>query len=119
MSTVAEIMAHMEREASERAARKEQSDKYKRFYNSWPWKKLRYEFLKNKERRCACCSETIATGERIVVDHIKPIRHFWHLRLDPQNLQTLCDGCNRGKGSHDQTNWTASEPGKEQHANAR
>lgn len=35
---------------------------------------------------------------RIVVDHIKPISKHWHLRLDPDNLQVLCNDCNKGKG---------------------
>jgi 5-methylcytosine-specific restriction endonuclease McrA len=91
----------------ERAARAERSDKrIKGFYNSWQWKKARYRFLIGKERKCQCCGATTADGKtRIVVDHIKPVRQFWSLRLDPNNLQILCDGCNRGKGSDDQTNW--------------
>ena len=27
----------------------------KSFYNSWQWKRLRYAFLKDKERKCQCC----------------------------------------------------------------
>jgi len=73
----------------------------KSFYNSWQWKRLRYAFLKDKERKCQCCGASPETGAKIVVDHIKPIRHFWSLRLDPKNLQIACDDCNRGKGSHD------------------
>jgi 5-methylcytosine-specific restriction endonuclease McrA len=75
------------------------------FYDSWDWKHTRYDFLKDKKRRCQCCGATPDDGPRIVVDHIKPIRHFWSLRLDPTNLQMLCDDCNRGKGSRDTTDW--------------
>ena len=77
----------------------------KSFYNSWQWKKLRYRVLKERGRCCECCRATAADGAKIVVDHVKPVRHFWELRLDPKNLQILCDGCNRGKGSHDTTDW--------------
>jgi 5-methylcytosine-specific restriction endonuclease McrA len=77
------------------------------FYESWEWKRLRYNFLKAKARCCSCCGSTPSDGARIVVDHIKPIRLFWHLRLDPKNLQILCEDCNMGKGSQDQTNWAS------------
>lgn len=75
------------------------------FYDSWEWKRCRYDFIKDKKRLCACCAASAATGVRIVVDHIKPIRRFWRLRLDPSNLQILCDDCNKGKGSRDYTDW--------------
>lgn len=75
------------------------------FYDSWEWKRVRYEFIKDKERKCNCCGATPKNGVRIVVDHIKPIRHFWNLRMDSNNLQILCDDCNMGKGSSDQTDW--------------
>jgi hypothetical protein len=75
------------------------------FYKSWDWKRTRYDFLQNKARRCECCGATPNDGIRIVVDHIKPIRLYWHLRLEQTNLQLLCDDCNMGKGSHDETDW--------------
>lgn len=75
------------------------------FYSSWEWARLRYDFLKGRQRRCECCGATPEDGVRIVVDHIKPIRHHWHLRLDGANLQMLCDPCNMGKGSRDETDW--------------
>lgn len=75
------------------------------FYLSWQWKRLRYDVLKQRGRRCECCGATPDDAVRIVVDHIKPIRHFWHLRLDQQNLQVLCDDCNMGKGSRDESDW--------------
>jgi 5-methylcytosine-specific restriction endonuclease McrA len=114
MSTVTEAIAAAEAAQQKRAARAEPSEKRIRsWYNSWEWKKVRYNFLlKNKERKCACCGATAAQGERIVVDHIKPVRKFWHLRADPENLELLCDSCNRGKSSHDTTDWRASDEGK-------
>jgi hypothetical protein len=85
---------------------KSSNDKFKEFYASWEWKRLRYEFLKQQRRRCQCCGAMAADGAKIVVDHIKPIRRFWHLRLEISNLQLLCDDCNMGKGSHDYTDWS-------------
>lgn len=78
------------------------------FYLSWEWKRVRYDFLKDRSRRCGCCGATPESGNKIVVDHIRPIRHNWHLRLDPTNLQCLCDDCNMGKGSRDETDWRAN-----------
>lgn len=75
------------------------------FYDSWDWKRLRYDFIKEKNRKCQCCGAAPSDGIRIVVDHIKPIRRFWHLRLDSNNLQMMCDDCNMGKGSRDTTDW--------------
>jgi len=77
------------------------------FYQSWDWKRLRYDFFKDKKRLCQCCGATPDDGIRIVIDHIKPIRHYWDLRLDPKNLQCLCNDCNMGKGSRDETDWRA------------
>lgn len=75
------------------------------FYSSWEWSRVRYDFVKGKNRLCQCCGASPTDGVRIVVDHIKPIRHHWARRLDPANLQLLCDPCNMGKGSRDETDW--------------
>jgi hypothetical protein len=75
------------------------------FYASWEWKRLRYDFIKGKQRRCQCCGRTPADGIAIHVDHVKPIRHHWSLRFSVNNLQILCEDCNMGKGSRDETDW--------------
>lgn len=41
----------------------------------------------------------------INVDHIKPVRKYWHLRLDFDNLQVLCSTCNKAKGNWDETDF--------------
>jgi 5-methylcytosine-specific restriction endonuclease McrA len=50
-------------------------------------------------RVCMCCGDIPGNGIRLVVDHIKPIGEFWDLRLDPDNVQILCNDCNMGKGN--------------------
>jgi 5-methylcytosine-specific restriction endonuclease McrA len=95
--TVIEALAALEKPA--RPKRESDDQGIKRFYASWQWRHLRFDFLKGKARRCQCCGRTPADGIKIVVDHIKPVRHFWHLRLDPNNLQIFCDACNMGKSS--------------------
>lgn len=63
---------------------------------------MRYRVLREDEHCCACCG---SVDGPFVVDHIKPIRRYWGLRLERSNLQILCDDCNRGKGSSDETDW--------------
>jgi len=71
------------------------------FYDSWEWKKLRFEVLKKYGPVCMCCRST----EWIVVDHIKPRRRFPELELSFENMQVLCDSCNRGKSNDDYTDF--------------
>jgi 5-methylcytosine-specific restriction endonuclease McrA len=74
------------------------------FYASWEWRTLRMLTLRRFGRSCACCGATprhrTLGGQpvRLVVDHIRPLGTHWHLRLDAENLQVLCDDCNMGKG---------------------
>lgn len=106
MTSVYEVLEHARWVERQRKAKKKRSTTAaKRFYSSWAWKGLRYRILKERGRRCECCNATAEDGVRIVVDHIQPLRKFWHLRLDPKNCQVLCDDCNRGKSGHDVTDW--------------
>ena len=68
------------------------------FLQTWEWRELRYQILKERGARCELCGAT-SKDQRIEVDHIKPISKFWHLRLDRSNLQVLCRDCNKGKGN--------------------
>lgn len=72
------------------------------FYRSQAWRRLRYEVLLKYSRACMACG---ATDTTIHVDHIKPLRKYWNLRLDFNNLQVLCEECNHGKGSWDETDF--------------
>lgn len=80
-------------------------DKVTKFYDSWAWKKLSYSIRKKRGNKCECCGATPQHGSRIVADHIKPVRKYWHLRLNPTNIQVLCHDCNMGKGGKDTTDW--------------
>ncbi len=76
------------------------------FYASWEWKRLSYDVKIERGRKCECCGAK-APDVRIHTDHVKPIRHHWHLRLERSNLQVLCEDCNMGKGSRDETDFCA------------
>ena len=86
-------------------------EKRDEFYSSWEWRTLRMETIKRYGTTCQCCGaapgHTGSGGKptKIVVDHIKPISRYWTLRLDPENLQILCDECNQGKGNWDETDF--------------
>lgn len=74
------------------------------FYDSIEWRRFRYDILKDRGRICECCGATNKTAV-IMVDHIKPLRDYWELRFAPDNMQVLCEDCNRGKGRRDKTDW--------------
>lgn len=90
----------------------EQTPQRSDFYKSWEWRTLRMQALKERGARCGCCGATPKHHDvqgnpiRLVVDHIKPLATHWHLRLDLENLQILCDECNQGKGAWDSTDWS-------------
>lgn len=75
------------------------------FYRSGPWRQARYAALKRYGFRCMACGLSSDADVIIHVDHIKPIRLYWELRLDEDNLQVLCELCNHGKGSWDETDF--------------
>lgn len=75
------------------------------FYRSHDWKRARYDALMKSDGRCECCGRSRADGATLNVDHIKPVKKYWNLRLDLDNLQVLCGSCNAGKGNRDETDW--------------
>lgn len=78
----------------------------KDFYNSLPWRKIRYAVLRKFGGKCACCGRSSAKdGVTLHVDHIKPRSLFPALELEISNLQVLCEDCNIGKGNSDSISW--------------
>lgn len=71
------------------------------FYQSWEWKKVRYEALRLHGHRCQCCGWKPGDTERgfLVVDHIKPRGKYPGMALVLGNLQVLCNDCNMGKSN--------------------
>ena len=81
---------------------KDSAEEISAFYNSYAWAELRYSILVKFGRVCMCCGETRGVMN---VDHIKPVRKYWELRLNPDNLQVLCPACNKGKNNWDETDF--------------
>jgi 5-methylcytosine-specific restriction endonuclease McrA len=96
-----ERVAEEEREMAFRPGKAELFD----FYASPRWKRLSYDTRLRRGPACECCGARPEHGVRIVCDHIKPVRFYWHLRYDADNLQLLCEDCNLGKGSRYTTDW--------------
>jgi 5-methylcytosine-specific restriction endonuclease McrA len=76
------------------------------FYKSFEWKEVRYKALKLYGAACQCCNAS--KGKTMHVDHIKPRSKYPELALDLNNLQILCEDCNIGKSSWDETDWRDS-----------
>lgn len=75
------------------------------FYKTYSWRNLRYKTVKASNGKCAACGRDPSDGIKLNVDHIKPVKRYWDLRLSPDNLQVLCNECNHGKASWDETDW--------------
>ena len=58
---------------------------------------LRYSILKRDNFRCVLCGRSAQDGVKLHVDHIVPISKGG--KTIPDNLRTLCEQCNVGKGS--------------------
>lgn len=69
------------------------NDKFKSFYNSSAWIKLRNTKFANANGLCEnCLSKGIVKAGK-EVHHIKPIEDRWDKRLDYDNLKLLCRDC--------------------------
>lgn len=79
---------------SNRRYNKTRDPKYGRFYNSSEWRILSRKRLQGDGYKCVKCR-----GIASEVDHIKAIQtpEGWELRLDYDNLQSLCTSCHNEK----------------------
>lgn len=59
--------------------------------------KLRADVMRRDGYRCRMCGASRHDGVRLHVDHIVPVSRDG--RTLPENLQTLCEACNLGKGN--------------------
>lgn len=58
---------------------------------------MRYDVLRRDGFRCVRCGRGREDGVKLHVDHIKPVSRGGKSVMD--NLQTLCEDCNCGKGN--------------------
>lgn len=86
-------------------------DKYARdkdstaFYKSKDWILKRQEALLRDNGLCLHCLANKRMKPADMVDHIKPIKVDWSLRLRLSNLQSLCNPCHNRKTADDKTKY--------------
>ncbi len=95
---------------SHRSELRVMNDKYKEFYESYEWRKVRYDALVAADGKCQLCGRSKHDGIILNVDHIVALRKNWKLRAVLSNLQVLCHECNHGKGNRDRTDWRRDIP---------
>ena len=61
--------------------------------------------LQASNGKCQCCGQGQHEGVVLCVDHIESRKKRPDLALTVANLQVLCNDCNMGKGSVDNTDW--------------
>lgn len=76
-----------------------------KFYKTDVWRKLRYEVLREQGGRCQLCGRSAKDGVVLHVDHIIPLSKDFSKAFDKDNLQVLCEDCNRGKSNTDSIDW--------------
>ncbi|MGY0692975.1 HNH endonuclease [Virgibacillus sp. FSP13] len=74
---------------------------YKRFYDTKEWKSLRYQAMLRDGFCCVMCGREARIG-----DHIIPTKVRWDLRLDMDNIQSLCFECHNIKTAKDEQEYS-------------
>lgn len=74
-------------------------EKYRRFYNSQNWRRLRQVVAIKSHGLCAECLENGLVKEGDIVHHEIPIRtpEGWEKRLEMDGLIFLCNACHNAK----------------------
>lgn len=67
------------------------------------WRKVRSQALQRDQYLCVSCRRNERVTPAVDVDHIIPIAVAPELRLDPDNLQSLCRPCHRAKTERDKS----------------
>nr|WP_319946918.1 HNH endonuclease signature motif containing protein [Paenibacillus caseinilyticus] len=71
------------------------------FYKSSAWLSTRQAALIWDNHSCQYCLQEQRLTPAVMVHHIKEVRKAWALRLQLDNLVSLCDAChNRIHGTH-------------------
>lgn len=82
-------------------ARYRNDREYVSFYSCKEWRDLRYQALLRDGFECQYCKEKGLIKQAEMVDHVKPTRERWDLRLDIDNLKSSCWSCHNKKTAED------------------
>lgn len=75
----------------------EDNKSYHAFYKSPQWIGMREAVKRRDHGLCVKCKSQNRLVPMDVVDHIIPLKDDWSLRLNPENLQSLCHACHNLK----------------------
>lgn len=93
--------AKREREREKKREKRRQEYQDRRMANDAEHAKvtraMRYDVLRRDGFKCVRCGRGSADGVKLHVDHIVPVSRGGKSTMD--NLQTLCEDCNCGKGN--------------------
>ena len=79
----------------------EEGRAYKRFYDTKEWKSVRYQAMIRDGFVCVICLGHSIYTEATIGDHIIPTKVRWDLRLDIDNVQSVCFECHNKKTMDD------------------
>jgi hypothetical protein len=71
------------------------------FFHSQEWLEMKEIIHKRDLYTCQLCGADCKYDRKPHVDHIEPLTRNWENRLNPENLQVLCDDCNILKTNND------------------
>lgn len=81
------------------------------FYNSVEWKQMHDYILNRDHHECLWCKAdgkvTTDADAVLEVDHIKELEFYPELRMDPNNLRTLCKDCHNKR--HHRMNYSSHQ----------
>lgn len=93
LMTYEELLKHLKDNAAASAGAMT-DDEANAFYWSKEWARKRKHVRKRDRDECVLCARHgRVTRKRLYVHHIKPLKGCYDLRLDDDNLITLCYAC--------------------------
>lgn len=78
-------------------ARLRDDKEYVTFYSSSAWRKLRRQAMLRDNFLCVRCLADDIYTEATIGDHIIPTKIDWSMRLELDNIQSLCFNCHEVK----------------------
>lgn len=84
------------------------------FYKSEAWIKCREDILIRDNHLCQPCFRKKKLTPANIVHHIKPLKEFPELALDPDNLESICASCHNKE--HPEKGRRQREPEKKRKA---
>lgn len=106
---------HQQLQVERERERQRYYDEYQRdkraasFYKSVAWRRLREQRLTKDYGLCQDCLMWQRVTPATEVDHIIPIRARWDLRLNLDNLRSLCHKCHAIKTQEDKRRYGGME----------